>query len=81
MSTIKVKEALLRAMTFGEDCMVIRGNTTRDKKLQIFHLNSDGFHTSVMYNTQTEVFSLTCFRVCSPYLAPLAVNEVQCSVL
>jgi len=36
MSTIKVKEELLCAMTFGEDCMVIRGNSTRDKKLKNF---------------------------------------------
>ena len=68
-------------MTFAEDCMVIRGNSNTNKKLQIFHLNPEGFHTSLMYNSQTEVFSLTCFRVCSPYLAPLAVNEFQCSVL
>ena len=50
MSTIKVREVFLYAMTFGEDCMVIRGNSTRDKKVQIFHLNSEGFHTSPMYN-------------------------------
>jgi hypothetical protein len=81
MWTIKVKDELLCVTNLTEYRMVIRGNSNTDKKFQIFHSNSEGFRTWLKYNSQTEVFSLTCFRVCSPYLAPLAVNEVQCSVL
>ena len=46
-----------------------------------FPFKSECFYTWHMYNSQTEFFSLTCFRVWSPYLAPLAANDVQCSVL
>jgi len=52
MSTIK--EELLCVMTFTEHCMVIRGNSNTDKKLQIFHSNSEGFHTWLMYNSQNK---------------------------